>query len=535
MCPFLAAVVGGRVNIKDVGIEKISLDGQNLSKMAQSRVFTLIGDSNLRRHLNSTNCRDRPMMSGAQHLTCGRLEVLSESLTAMKKESNVLIVACITNFLTSSSDVNSSVSLRVEPVFQDFLRKVLDHSTARPDIKILVCPPMYRRQPIWYREGLPEVLTKFSSVLSPCDMIHLMPSFPTPSFEADGIHLTPYSGLEYVLHLFDSAISALDALDLPLEVTCKRSAEISRALEDRVMVLEQDHLRLNTAMELKSAVDAELADYHQNVAFESFITIQGMKRAPQGLDPREWQVQSKAEVKAFLCKLMGKDVPVVFVKNSTSRRPGAETRYHVQLQSVAESKAIRDTFSAFFEGGKNTLPPEFKGLALRNRLTQETRIRLAIMQLLAHRYRESNPDGKAKVIGFESRPLLKITPPASSDGAESRVQSYTYIDAVKKFPTNFSSEELKPILSMIGAEQKGKVRSLFLVINDDMLKRSRPGGRDGDVAPGASSGPDPDVTRDRSGSGSGLEASGRSKSTKRGHSVSPAEKEDSRKKNKGRK
>ena len=473
--------------------------------------------------MNPLSCRDRPMMSGAQHLSCGRLEVLAESLGTIREESNVLVVACITNFLTSTSDEASSVSLRVEPIIQDFLGKLLATASARPGLQILVSPPMYRRQPIWYREGLPEVLTKFSSVMSPCEMIHLMPSFPTPSFESDGIHLTPYSGLEYVLHLFDSAISVLDALALPLEDSCKKSVESSRVLEDRVMVLEQDHLRLNTAMELKAAIDSELADFHQNVAFENFVTIQGLKRTT-GLDPREWQTAVKAEVKALLSKLMDRDIAVIFVKNSTSRRTGAETRYHVQLQSVEESKAIRDKFSTFFPNGKDERPPAYKGISIRNRLTQETRIRLAIMQLLAHRYRASNPGSKVTVIGFESRPLLKLTPPASEDGTERRVQSYHYVDAVRKLPTNFSSEELKPILSMIGSEQKGKVRSLFIVISDDMIKKSRPAQaashRDGDPAdnvgdPSASSG-----------------SRGRSKSQKRGPSVSPAD--DSRKKNKSR-
>ena len=33
--------------------------------------------------------------------------------------------------------------------------------------------------------------------------VHLLPSFATPAFESDGVHLTPYSGLEFVLHLFE--------------------------------------------------------------------------------------------------------------------------------------------------------------------------------------------------------------------------------------------------------------------------------------------------------------------------------------------
>ena len=144
-------------------------------------------------------------MSGSQQIPCGRIEVLTEALSTVREESTVLVLACVTNLLTSTSDESSSVSLRVEPVLQEFLSKILQFGSDSPDVHILICPPMYRRQPLWYREGLPEILTKFSAIMSPVPRVQLMPSFPTPSFENEGVHLTPYSGLEYVLHLFDSA------------------------------------------------------------------------------------------------------------------------------------------------------------------------------------------------------------------------------------------------------------------------------------------------------------------------------------------
>ena len=59
-----------------------------------SLIFTVIGDSNIKRHLNPMNCRDRPLMTGAQSLSCGRLEVLAESLKQVRKESNVVIFSC---------------------------------------------------------------------------------------------------------------------------------------------------------------------------------------------------------------------------------------------------------------------------------------------------------------------------------------------------------------------------------------------------------------------------------------------------------
>ena len=50
------------------------------------------------------------------------------------------------------------------------------------------------------------MLLKFSSILkSRPENLHLMSSFGTPELIDNGVHLTPYSGLEYLLYLFDQA------------------------------------------------------------------------------------------------------------------------------------------------------------------------------------------------------------------------------------------------------------------------------------------------------------------------------------------
>ena len=190
-------------------------------------IFSLIGDMNIRQHVNKNSCRANPSLKSAQTLSCGNMSIFTATLEKVRSESTACIVACLTNFL-SDAEGSSTVSNRVDPVLQDVHAALVGACSANPDRSYLVSPPMYRTSPTWYREGLPEIITKFSSVLSPMDRINLMPSFPTPSFEADGIHLTPYSGLEYVLHLFDSALSVLDALTQPVEVSVKRSVESSR-------------------------------------------------------------------------------------------------------------------------------------------------------------------------------------------------------------------------------------------------------------------------------------------------------------------
>ena len=85
----------------------------------------------------------------------------------------------------------------------------------------------------------------------------MLPIFATPVLEDDGVHLTAYSGLEFMLHMFDSSKSVIESASLSPEATSSLQVESTRVIEDRLMAVEQDHKRLNQAMEKKMAVDAE--------------------------------------------------------------------------------------------------------------------------------------------------------------------------------------------------------------------------------------------------------------------------------------
>ena len=58
-------------------------------------------------------------MSDAQVIPCGRLELLAEALKQARASSNVIVLSCITNFLTGSTDATSSISIRVEPILKE--------------------------------------------------------------------------------------------------------------------------------------------------------------------------------------------------------------------------------------------------------------------------------------------------------------------------------------------------------------------------------------------------------------------------------
>ena len=440
--------------------------------MSISRCFSIVGDSNVKRHMTPMNCRDRPMMSSAQIIQCGHLGMLSTSIGAIRAESSICLVSCITNFLASSTG-SDSASHRVEPVLLEFLEKVSGLATQRPDLQIFICPPMYRLSPIWYREGLPEILQKFSDVMKgrPASSF-LMPSFPTPKFESDGVHLSAYSGLEFVLHLFDSVNSILDLQQLDPDSRSVVSTEATRVLEDRVMVLEQDHRRLNQRFEFKSAVDAELSDWQENIRNECFFMVQGLKRLPK-LESREWQERAKQDVSGVLSILLGRDCPVSYVKNSTGKGKDVKTLYKVAVSSPVLSKEIRDKFGSFFLKKGTPRPEALKGISIRNCVTQATLARIAILQLYGKRYQDSNPGSSYTVVGYEPRPELKIFP--AKDASDKRIQTYNFIQAVTQLPSAFAESEIDDLLNRISPNLHGRLKSILVVVTDDMLKkRSKP-------------------------------------------------------------
>ena len=345
---------------------------------------------------------------------------------------------------------------------------------------------MYRTVPQWYREGIAEVLIKFSSLYSavtdkPANLF-LLPSFASPKLEADGVHLDPYSGLQYVLHLFDSAQAAVLRKALPVEDKVAQLVDESFGVESRLSSLEQDHARLNSRFERQVAHDAELLDIDENIRNESFFMIQGLPRLTR-LDPKEWNARARADVDRVL-REMGFEHTCQFVQNSTGKGKDSKTLYKAKVKSAEVSREIRDRFGRYFAGGNDSRPESLRQITIRNCVTPATLGRVAILQLLGKRYRESNPGSRVQVIAYESRPLLKLTPPPGA--SDKRVQSFTFIEAVTKLPTNFSQDEIDGLLKRISSRLHSNLRSLFIVLNEDMVKKFRKPKKSADSPPSGS-------------------------------------------------
>ena len=75
------------------------------------------------------------------------------------------------------------------------------------------------------------------------------------------------------------------------------------------------------------------------------------------------------------------------------------------------------------------------------------------------------------MISYEPRPVLKLTP--GPGVADRRVQSYNFIEAVTKLPTNFRQTEVVGLLKRISPRLHDSLSLLFIVLNEDMVSKKK--------------------------------------------------------------
>ena len=73
------------------------------------------------------------------------------------------------------------------------------------------------------------------------------------------------------------------------------------------------------------------------------------------------------------------------------------------------------------------------------------------------------------MISYDARPLIKITP--SPTATDRRVKVFNFVEAVKTLPCNFTPSELEPITRRVNSKLLGQVRSTFVILSDDQLRK----------------------------------------------------------------
>ena len=443
--------------------------------MSVSRLFSIIGDGNVRRNMTSLNIASRASMKSAQVIACSNLDSIDAALAEVRPESSVCVFAAVTELIIMAEDCGT-VAATVDTALLAFKSKIEAFCKVKPDLHVVVSPPLYRHQPFWYQRHLPQIADFFSGILSDAkpENLHMMPSFNTQELNPDGVHLNPVSGLHFVLHLFDQAELIMQNLVSTPNAQLVRVQEACRRQDDRLTFIEQRHARLDRRADLRAASDAEFRDWVTNRNEEDWLTIQGAPRLSQK-GRSEWQVAAKKQVTdiiklVFNIHKVHLSFKVLYVKNPIPFRTTGQTILNVRMNSVEASERVRETYSGFFR--KNSpikLPGSLKGVSIHNKVTLDTRIRISILHALGSVYTETNPRSRYKVRGFESRPLLMTIP--APDDTTSRVRVYNFIEAACNLNGGLSDESLMKIHQKIGTHHDGQLQTLFVILDDDQRER----------------------------------------------------------------
>lgn len=100
-----------------------------------SWLFSIIGDSNVRRNMTSLNIASREAMKKAEVIDCDVITSLDAALSSVRPESNVCIVACITEFLLTAGECGTILST-IDPVLANFAQKLNKFCSIRPTLQV---------------------------------------------------------------------------------------------------------------------------------------------------------------------------------------------------------------------------------------------------------------------------------------------------------------------------------------------------------------------------------------------------------------
>jgi hypothetical protein len=160
--------------------------------MTITMVFTILGDTNIRRNVTSLNMESRELLKGSQVVDFKKFSEFESSVASIRAESTVCLIAGLTEALSSLSDAGSVLST-IDTPLSDFRDQLRGFASSRTGLHFIVAPSLYQESPRWYRTGLSAIARRLSDCLSeskPAN-VHLLPSFSSQDFLPDGKNLSP--------------------------------------------------------------------------------------------------------------------------------------------------------------------------------------------------------------------------------------------------------------------------------------------------------------------------------------------------------
>ena len=104
-----------------------------------ARLISIIGDANVRRNMTGLNMASRDTMKNAQIINHVGGVPLEQALQGVRLESNVCIIASITDLLISGGDCGTIFST-IDPILSSLHAQLTTFCVSRPNLQVQDCP-----------------------------------------------------------------------------------------------------------------------------------------------------------------------------------------------------------------------------------------------------------------------------------------------------------------------------------------------------------------------------------------------------------
>lgn len=345
---------------------------QVFEKRMARPIGLILSDLNLSVYFKTPQIETSDFYKAITHVACTSKADFETALTTIPQNVNVIIVSIFGSLLTSFVPGDSGVRQHAVELIRPIHSILLEFAAANKDTTIFVAPPPYRRTPLWYRDGLYMILYEFNQLFrgSP-SAIQILPAFPQIELTPDGFTPTPVSAINYLVHIEKSIEQYSTVLPWSDNDQLALLGTKHSSLDQQVQALQQDHIRLRQEFEIKTAIDAELDDWHENEKDEICTIVTGLKRLTGNMDSREFQKVHVQRVQQLVDSMFdaGSVIPAVkFVKNLSGNKDSMTIEAH--FESPKASKFIRDRFARFYRPNPPPRPAVLKDINMRNKVNK---------------------------------------------------------------------------------------------------------------------------------------------------------------------
>ena len=100
-----------------------------------TKLFSIVGDANVRRNMTGLNVASCEVMKTAQIIDYLGVSPIDPVLAEVRAESNVCIVAAVTEMLITNGDCGT-IYASVDPVLNSLFASLSGFATSRPNVQV---------------------------------------------------------------------------------------------------------------------------------------------------------------------------------------------------------------------------------------------------------------------------------------------------------------------------------------------------------------------------------------------------------------